>query len=131
MKNKAVAVGREGERDPKYLGILERLLHTGAYGVTVVLRLDDRKRDVRLVIEDVVGALPFPLVTSIPRTIMRPRVKRTSSRIWVRGSQPAFVTAGVMNFEQMSRSLSAFLLMATAIQMSTPSRQGLGAVHAF
>src|SRR2546421_663738 len=42
---------------------------------------------------------------------MRPRVKPTSSRICVMRSHPACCTAGVMNFEQMSRSLRSFLFM--------------------
>ena len=42
--------------------------------------------------------------------MMRPLVKVTSSRTWVRMSQPAPLTAGVMYFVQMSRSLKARLL---------------------
>jgi len=42
-------------------GILEALLHAGADAVVVVLRLDERERNVRLVIEDVVSPLgPAP-----------------------------------------------------------------------
>ena len=39
----------------------------------------------------------------------RPLVKETSSRIWFIRSHLAATSAGVMNFEQMSRSLRAFL----------------------
>ncbi len=41
----------------------------------------------------------------------RPFVKLTSSRSWVISSQPARRSAGVMNFVQMSRSLSCFLFI--------------------
>src|SRR5262245_28601892 len=41
--------------------------------------------------------------------MMRPLVKKTSSRICVSTSQPAFSTAGVMYFVHMSRSLKVFL----------------------
>jgi hypothetical protein len=40
-----------------------------------------------------------------------PLVKLTSSRIWVIASQPARLTAGVMNLVQMSRSLRACLFI--------------------
>ena len=39
------------------VGVVERLLHAVADAVVVVLGLDDGDRDVRLVVEDVVGAL--------------------------------------------------------------------------
>ena len=39
------------------VGVVERLLHAVADAVVVVLGLDQRERDVRLVVEDVVGAL--------------------------------------------------------------------------
>ena len=54
-----VAVGAEGERHVEDLGVVERLLHAGADGVVVVLGLDDGERDVRLVVEEVVGLLRF------------------------------------------------------------------------
>ena len=41
--------------------------------------------------------------------MIRPLVKQTSSRICDSTSQPACLTAGVMNLVQMSRSLSDFL----------------------
>ncbi len=57
----------------------------------------------------------LPRVTSFPRTMMRPLVKATSSRICIIPSQPARLTAGPMNLEQMSRSLRSFLFMATSL----------------
>jgi hypothetical protein len=48
---------------------------------------------------------------SLPRAMMWPLVKLTSSRICVSTSHPAFNTAGVMHFVQMSRSLKVFLSM--------------------
>jgi integrase len=60
-----------------------------------------------------VGKRWWVRLTSLPRTMMRPLVKLTSSRICSSPSQPAAVTAGVMNFEQMSLSLSCFLSIAT------------------
>src|SRR5712692_7667557 len=43
--------------------------------------------------------------------MMRPLVKLTSSRSCVISSQPACRSEGVMNFVQISRSLSCFLFM--------------------
>ena len=54
-----VAVGAVGEGHVENLGVFERLLHAGADGVVVVLGLDDGDRDVRLVVEEVVGLLGF------------------------------------------------------------------------
>ncbi len=56
-----------------------------------------------------------PRVCSLPRTMMRPLVKVISSRICVCRSQPALVTAGKMNLEQMSRSERSFLFMALLV----------------
>ncbi|MNN41588.1 hypothetical protein D3C81_1557160 [compost metagenome] len=56
MEEEAVAVAGEYERHIQRLGITERLLHTGAERVLVVLGLDNRQRQVGLVIQDVVGA---------------------------------------------------------------------------
>ena len=66
VKDKAVAVGREHERDVKGHRIVEGLLHSGADAVVVVLRLDDGDRDIGLVIEDVVGALGFATRHKLP-----------------------------------------------------------------
>ena len=44
-------------RDVEGRGILESLLHAVADGVVVVFGLDEGDGDVRLVVEDVVGAL--------------------------------------------------------------------------
>ena len=48
--------------------------------------------------------------------MIRPFVKLTSSRICDISSHPARLTAGVMNFVQMSRSLRAVLSMPEAVQ---------------
>ena len=47
----------------------------------------------------------LPRLTSLPRRIMRPFLKLTSSRICDITSHPARCTAGGMNLVQMSRSL--------------------------
>ena len=57
MEDEAVAVGGEDKRNIERLGVVERLLHAVADAVVVVLGLDDGDGDVRLVVEDVVGAL--------------------------------------------------------------------------
>ena len=59
MEDKAVAVGRKHERDVERRGVVESLLHAVADAVVVVLGLDQRDRDVGLVVEDVVGTLGF------------------------------------------------------------------------
>ncbi|MNC76371.1 hypothetical protein D3C75_1280800 [compost metagenome] len=59
MEEEAVAIAGEYERHIQRLGITERLLHTGAERVLVVLGLDNRQRQVGLVIQDVVGAARF------------------------------------------------------------------------
>jgi hypothetical protein len=44
-----------------------------------------------------------------PRTMTRPFVNETSSRIWpIESHLPPWTRGGVMNFVQMSRSLSSF-----------------------
>ena len=57
MEDEAVAVRGEDEGDVERVGVVQRLLHAVADAVVVVLGLDQRERDVRLVVEDVVGAL--------------------------------------------------------------------------
>jgi hypothetical protein len=59
VKDKAVAVGREHERDVEGHGIVEGLLHSVADAVVIVLGLDDGYRNIGLVIKDVIGALGF------------------------------------------------------------------------
>lgn len=59
--------------------------------------------------------MALPRVTSFPRTMMRPLVKAASSRICIIPSQPARLTAGPMNLEQMSRSLRSFLFMEVSL----------------
>jgi hypothetical protein len=51
------AVRGEDEGNVERGGVIERLLHAVADDVRIVLGLDQRQRNVRLVIEDVVGAL--------------------------------------------------------------------------
>jgi hypothetical protein len=91
---------------------LETLLKPVSNAVIVVFRFDDRDRDVRLLVEDVVEYLLLPRLTSLPRTMIRPFVKNTSSRICDISSQPARRSAGVMNFVQMSRSLISLFSIA-------------------
>ncbi len=57
MEEERVAVGGEDEGDVESLAVLKPLLHPSADGVVVVLRFDKGYGDVRLVVEDVVGAL--------------------------------------------------------------------------
>lgn len=57
MQQECIAVRGEYERDVERDRVVERLLHAVADGVGVVLRLDQRQRDVRLDVEDIVGAL--------------------------------------------------------------------------
>ena len=63
--------------------------------------------------------LGLPRATNLPRTMMRPLVKLTSSRICAVRSQPAATREGVMNLVQMSRSLRVELLIAQIV--ATPS----------
>ena len=57
VEDEAVAVGGEDKRDVERRGVFEGLLHAVADAVVVVLGLDEGDGDVRLVVEDVVGAL--------------------------------------------------------------------------
>lgn len=59
MEHEAVAVRGEDEGNAQGLGIIEALLHAVADTVRVVLGLDQRDRNVRLIGEDEVG--PFAL----------------------------------------------------------------------
>jgi hypothetical protein len=68
--------------------------------------------------------LAWPRVTSLPRTIMRPFVKLTSSRICSISSHPALRRAGVMNLVHMSRSLSWRLSMHLRDSSGVPHNQG-------
>jgi hypothetical protein len=56
VKDEAVAVGRDDEGNAQSLGVLQALLDSVADAVVVVLGLDDCHGDVRLVVEDVIGA---------------------------------------------------------------------------
>ena len=69
--------------------VLERLLHAVADGVVVVLGLDDGDRDVRLVVENVVGALGLAAGDQLAADDDAALGELTSSRIcdWI--SQPA------------------------------------------
>jgi hypothetical protein len=57
VEHEAIAVGREDEWDLKRLGILQGLLHARADAVAVLLGLDQGDRNVRLIVENVVGSL--------------------------------------------------------------------------
>jgi hypothetical protein len=57
VEHEAVSVRGENERDVESGSVVEALLHAVADAVRVVLGLDERQRNVGLVVEDVVGAL--------------------------------------------------------------------------
>jgi Periplasmic binding protein len=57
MENETIAVRGENERDIQGLGIFESLLHPIADTVCVVLRLNQRQRNIGLVVEDVVSTI--------------------------------------------------------------------------
>ncbi|MNN23437.1 hypothetical protein D3C81_1368350 [compost metagenome] len=59
MEEKTVTVAGEHERQIQRLGITERLLHSSAEGMLVVLGFDNSQRQVGLVIQDVVCATRF------------------------------------------------------------------------
>ena len=59
MEHEAVAIRGEDKRDIERRGVVEALLHPVADAMRIVFGLDQRQRDVGLVIEDVVGALGF------------------------------------------------------------------------
>jgi hypothetical protein len=56
MEHEAVAIGRKDEGNVERVGVLQRLLHAVADAVVVVLGLNKSKGDVRLVVENVIGA---------------------------------------------------------------------------
>ena len=76
-----------------------------------VFGFDQGNRQVFIIENRVPLCFPLLRVANLPRTIMRPAVNETSRRICSASSQPAIITAGVMNFAQMSDSLSDFLFM--------------------
>ena len=104
MKHEPIAIGGKREGDCKCLRVVEGLLHAVPDAVIVVFRLDGGNGDVWLVVEDVIRTLAFASRDELARTVIRPLVKVTSSRICRMSSHPARCRAGVMNFEQMSRS---------------------------
>ena len=108
MEHEAVAVGGEDERDVERLGVLERLLHAVADGVVVVLGLDDGERDVRLVVEDVVGALGLAARDQLAADD-DPALGEADLLADLRHARPSrrCRSAGVMNLVQMSRSESS------------------------
>ena len=85
----------------------------GSSRITMVERLLPHIQQFVRVRQVLAGALdtrwPLPRLTSLPRTMIRPLVKLTSSRICNSSSHPALRRAGVMNLVQMSRSLRLFL----------------------
>src|ERR1700730_6588610 len=59
MEYEAIAVRRKHEGNLEGRCVIEGLLHAIADAVVIVLGLDDRDRDVRLVVENEVGLLGF------------------------------------------------------------------------
>jgi hypothetical protein len=59
VEHEAITVRGKHEGDVQRFGVVDRLLHPIADAMRVVFRLDDRDRDVGLVVEDVIGALGF------------------------------------------------------------------------
>jgi len=72
MENESVAIGGENEGDVQDFGVVESLLHTVTNRVEVILRFNDGDRDIRLVIEDVVGKLRFPTGHHLPANVDLP-----------------------------------------------------------
>jgi hypothetical protein len=103
MQDETVAIRAKRIRDVQHLGVGEGLLHAVADCAVVVLRLDDRKRDVWLVVEDVICPLRRCPHRLTPRTMTLPAVSSTSSRICICTSQPARTMEGAMNLVQISR----------------------------
>ena len=66
MEHEPVAVGREHERNVERCSVFEPLLHPFANAVSVVLGLDDRDRDVGLVVEDEVRLLALAARDELP-----------------------------------------------------------------
>jgi len=64
-----------------------------------------------VIVENVIGPLGFAAFYGFPFDDDLTISKRKSLRTCVCRSQPALTRAGVMNFEQISRSLSDFLLI--------------------
>ena len=60
VEQEGVAIGAEGERHVEGFGVVQRLRHPVAELVVVVLRFEDGKGQVGLVVEHVVGASPLP-----------------------------------------------------------------------
>ncbi len=105
MKHEAVAIRGKHERDRQRLGVVQPLLQAITHRVTIVLRLDERDRDVRFVVEDDVRLLGVAAGDELTTHSDTPLVKKTSSRTCSIISQPACLTAGRMNFVQISRSV--------------------------
>ena len=59
MEQKCVAVRREDKRDIEGRRVLQALLHAAADRMVVILCLDQGDGNIRLVVENVVGALRF------------------------------------------------------------------------
>ena len=56
MEYKAIAVRRKYEGDIEGFCVFQRLLHPRTYGLGVVLGLNQRQRDIRLVVKHIVSA---------------------------------------------------------------------------
>jgi hypothetical protein len=128
MKDKAIAVGGKHKRNVKRHRVVERVLHSIADAVIVVLCLNDGDGNIRLVIKDVIGALCFATCNKLSTDDDASLVKATSSRICIIPSQPARFTAELMNLEQISRSLRSFLFIryVCSLPRNTPLRPDAG-----
>jgi hypothetical protein len=74
VEQEGVAVAAKDKRDVEGLGVrvTERLLDARVDGVVVVLGLDDREGNVRLVVEDVVCAFLFPTLVNFSPDVNAP-----------------------------------------------------------
>ena len=66
MKDEAVTVGGEDERDVQGFGVVQCLLDTVPNAALVVLGLNQGNRGVRLVVKDIVGSLPLAAGDQLP-----------------------------------------------------------------
>jgi len=129
VKDKPVAIGRKYEWNIEGYGIIQGLLHAVTDAVVVVLGLDHGDRDIGLVIKDVIGALRLPARDQFSADADAPFGKSDFLADCIIPSQPARLTAGPINLEQMSRSLRSFLL--TELSVVSPSRNGIFATTFF
>ena len=69
MKMEAIAIAAEYEGDIQRISVAEGLLNSSTHRVLVVFRLDDRDRDVGLVVENIVGASLLSACVEFPSDI--------------------------------------------------------------